>query len=121
MPATEGAALPESLHAVIAARLDTLAPTVKQAAMDAAVIGEVFWPGAVAAIAGLQEPEVDEQLQRLVAGELVRRARRSAVKGQHEHAFLHVLVRDVAYDQIPRAQRAHKHAAAASWIEQLAR
>src|SRR5207244_3679990 len=58
MEATEATSLPESLHAVIAARLDTLAPAVKQAAMDAAVIGERFWPGAVAAIAGTGEAEV---------------------------------------------------------------
>ncbi len=118
--ATEAAALPESLQAVIAARLDTLAPEVKQVAMDAAVIGEMFWPGAVAAIARSDEAEVDERLRRLVAGDIVRRARTSSVKGQGEYAFLHVLVRDVAYEQIPRGQRAQKHAAAAAWIEQLA-
>jgi hypothetical protein len=88
--------------------------------MDAAVIGERFWPGAVAAIAGTGEAEVEEQLHRLVAGEVVRRARTSSVTGQREHAFLHALVRDVAYEQIPKAQRAQKHAAAAVWMEQLA-
>jgi DNA-binding SARP family transcriptional activator/tetratricopeptide (TPR) repeat protein len=116
----ETTSLPESLHAVIAARLDTLAPAVKQAAMDAAVIGEVFWPGAVAAVAGIDALEIQERLHRLVAGDVVRPARTSAVRGQREHAFLHVLVRDVAYDQIPKAQRAQKHAAAAEWLEQLA-
>src|SRR6266545_2834988 len=120
MRATDADTLPESLHGVIAARLDTLEPAAKQTAMDAAVIGEVFWPGAVAAIAGLREPEVEEQLQRLAAGEVVRRKRTSTVKRQSEHTFLHVLVRDVAYEQIPRTQRAQKHAAAAGWIEDLA-
>ena len=120
MRATDADTLPESLHGVIAARLDTLEPAAKQTAMDAAVIGEVFWPGAVAAIGGLREPEVEEQLQRLAAGEVVRRKRTSTVKRQSEHTFLHVLVRDVAYEQIPRTQRAQKHAAAAGWIEDLA-
>jgi DNA-binding SARP family transcriptional activator/tetratricopeptide (TPR) repeat protein len=112
--------LPESMHAVIAARLDTLPPAVKQTAMDAAVIGEVFWPGAVASIAGIEEHEVRARLQQLVAGEVVRRAWTSSVQGQDEHSFLHVVVRDVAYEQIPKARRAQKHATAGAWIEQLA-
>jgi DNA-binding SARP family transcriptional activator len=120
MQASETGSLPESLQAVIAARLDTLAPAAKQTAMDAAVVGEVFWPGAVAAISGLDEAQVDERLLQLATGEFVRPARVSSVAGQRQHAFLHVLVRDVAYAQIPRAQRARKHQAAAAWIEQLA-
>ena len=118
--AIEETALPESLEAVISARLDTLAPDAKAIAMDAAVVGEVFWPGAVAALAGIEEPAVEEQLQWLVSADVVRRARHSAVGGQREYIFLHILVRDVAYDQIPRASRACKHIAAATWIEQLA-
>ncbi len=111
--------LPVSLEAVIAARLDTLHPAVKQAAMDAAVIGEVFLPGAVAAIAAVDQRETNERLHQLVAAGFVRRVRTSSVGGQSEYAFLHVLVRDVAYEQIPRAQRTHKHVAAATWIENL--
>jgi predicted ATPase len=117
---TEADSLPESLDAVIAARLDTLPPAVKQTAMDAAVIGETFWPGAVASISGIEESEVGERLQRLDAGDIVRRAWTSSVQGQDEHAFLHVVVRDVAYEQIPKTHRAQKHVSAGAWIEQLA-
>src|SRR4029079_1065192 len=58
-------------------------------------------------------------LHGLVRKEFVRRERRSSVGGQGEYAFRHVLVRDVAYGQIPRAQRAEKHRRAAEWIESL--
>ena len=112
--------LPETLEAVIAARLDALARHVKAAAMDAAVIGEVFWSGALAAIANVDEGEIDERLRRLVAGDVVRQARSSSVAGQREYAFIHVLVRDVAYQQIPKSARAKKHEAVAAWIERLA-
>jgi DNA-binding SARP family transcriptional activator/class 3 adenylate cyclase len=112
--------LPESLEAVIAARLDTLPPAAKEAAMDAAVVGEVCWSGAVAAIGGLDEDEASERLRALAARDVVRQARRSSVAGQEEYAFLHALVRDVAYGQIPRRIRAAKHVAAAEWIAQLA-
>src|SRR5204862_3989124 len=51
----------------------------------------------------------------------IRRERRSAVAGQFEYAFRHVLVREVAYGQIPRAARADKHVRAVEWIESLGR
>ena len=68
----ESMAVPESLQAVIAAHLDTLAPEVKAIASDAAVVGEVFWSGAVAAMAGLDEREVEARLHRLVANDVAR-------------------------------------------------
>jgi tetratricopeptide (TPR) repeat protein len=63
----------------------------------------------------------EQQLHALQQKEFVQRARRSSVAGETEFAFKHVLVRDVAYGQIPRADRAHKHARAAQWIESLGR
>jgi DNA-binding SARP family transcriptional activator len=112
--------IPESLQAVIAAHLDALAPELKAIASDAAVVGEVFWSGAVAALAGLDEAEVESRLQRLVANDVARRRRASSVARQSEYEFLHVLVRDVAYGQIPRLDRIGRHRAAAAWIEGLA-
>src|SRR5439155_27342720 len=58
---------------------------------------------------------------RLERTELVQRARRSSVDGEAEYAFCHLLVRDVAYGQIPRAARAARHRAAAEWVEGLGR
>jgi DNA-binding SARP family transcriptional activator len=116
----ESIAVPESLQAVIAAHLDALPPELKALAADAAVVGEVFWPGAVASMAGEDEAEVESRLLRLVAHDVARRRRPSSVARQSEYAFLHVLVRDVAYGQIPRRDRIAKHRAAGAWIEQLA-
>ena len=105
--------LPESVQGIIAARLDGLPPEEKAALQDAAVLGKVFWLGAL----GVSE----ERLHALQQKEFVQRARRSSVAGETEFAFKHVLVRDVAYGQIPRAERAQKHARAAEWIESLGR
>jgi class 3 adenylate cyclase/tetratricopeptide (TPR) repeat protein len=111
---------PETVQALIAARLDTLSVERKALLQDAAVVGRVFWSGALAAMGGIDEPEVRQDLHELARKELVRPARRSSVAGQGEYAFWHLLVRDTAYEQIPRAARAGKHRSAAAWIERLA-
>ena len=120
--------VPESVQAIIGARLDLLAPPEKQLLHDAAVIGKVFWPGAVTALGGtrsgggeLDNGALEEQLHALERKQFVRRERASLVAGQAQYAFTHVLVRDVAYGQIPRAARAEKHARAAGWIVSLGR
>jgi class 3 adenylate cyclase/tetratricopeptide (TPR) repeat protein len=112
--------MPDSVHGIIAARLDTLQSDRKTLLQDAAVIGKVFWAGALAAMAGRDREAVREALHQLSRKELVRPARTSSVAGEAEFVFWHALVRDVAYGQIPRAQRAAKHHAAASWIESMA-
>jgi class 3 adenylate cyclase/tetratricopeptide (TPR) repeat protein len=112
--------MPETVQGIIAARLDVLAEEEKELLQDAAVVGKIFWAGALAAIAGAAPSAVEERLHALGRRELVRRERRSSVAGESEYAFQHVLVRDVAYGQIPRARRADKHLAAAAWIESLA-
>src|SRR4029077_12198960 len=60
-------------------------------------------------------------LHALERKEFVRRERGSTVEGDREYAFRHLLVRDVAYRQIPRGERAEKPLLAARWIEQLGR
>ncbi|HEV2258305.1 MAG TPA: AAA family ATPase [Streptosporangiaceae bacterium] len=114
--------VPDSVQAIIGARLDLLAPADKRLLQDAAVVGKVFWPGAVAALGGPAGPgELEEGLHRLERKQFIRRERRSSVAGQTQYAFAHVLVRDVAYGQIPRAARAGKHLHAAGWIESMGR
>jgi class 3 adenylate cyclase len=112
--------VPENVQALIAARLDTLSPERKAMLQDAAVLGKVFWAGAVAEMRGLPDREVRDDLHELARKELLRPARRSSVEGEAEYAFQHLLIRDVAYGQIPRATRAAKHRAAAAWIERMA-
>jgi class 3 adenylate cyclase len=111
--------LPESIHGIIAARLDLLTPPEKRLMQDAAVIGKVFWPGSVTALGGADVGELEDYLHGLERKQFVRRERASSVAGETQYAFVHILVRDVAYGQIPRAARAGKHAAAAGWIESL--
>jgi class 3 adenylate cyclase/tetratricopeptide (TPR) repeat protein len=111
--------LPETVQGVIAARIDGLPSKDKQLLQDAAVVGKVFWPGAVAMIAGADRWTLEERLQRLTRRDFLRRERRSSVEGESEYAFLHVLVRDVAYGSIPRVARAEKHRLAAEWLEAL--
>jgi class 3 adenylate cyclase len=112
--------VPESLQALIAARLDTLPPERKALLQDAAVIGKVFWAGALAEMGKLDPLEVREGLHELARKELVRPARRPSIEGEAEYAFWHLLIRDVAYGQIPRAVRAAKHRSAVAWIERIA-
>ena len=115
--------VPESVQGIIGARLDLLAAPEKQLLHDAAVIGKVFWPGAVAALGGgsADDAELAGPLHRLERTQFIRRERRSSVAGETQYAFGHVLLRDVAYRQIPRAARAGKHIRAAGWIESLGR
>ena len=109
--------LPESIGALIAARLDTLPAERKAMLSDAAVVGKVFWAGAVAAMGGRDPVAVAEAMRELARKELVRPARHSSMEGETEYAFWHVLTRDVAYAQLPRPSRATRHVAAAEWLE----
>jgi tetratricopeptide (TPR) repeat protein len=111
--------LPESVQGIIAARIDALPPEEKELLQDAAVVGKVVWVGTVAALGGMQRWTVEERLHALERKEFVRREQRSTVEGETEYAFRHVLVRDVAYGQIPRSARAEKHRVVAEWIESL--
>jgi class 3 adenylate cyclase len=113
--------LPGSIQGIISARLDSLDAADKELVQNAAVMGKVFWSGALAAIGARDRFEVEERMHALERRELVRRARSSSVAGESEYAFRHVLVRDVAYGSIPRATRAERHRRAAEWIESLGR
>jgi class 3 adenylate cyclase/tetratricopeptide (TPR) repeat protein len=125
--------VPETVHGLIAARLDALDPEVRALVQDAAVVGRVFWPGAVAAMGGARfsgglEPSPPEDrdqaiqaaLAELERKQLVQRARASSVQHQDEYVFWHALVRDVAYAQIPRVGRSRRHQAVAEWVELVA-
>jgi class 3 adenylate cyclase len=113
--------LPETVQGIIAARLDGLSDGEKRLLQDAAVVGKVFWAGAVEAVDGVDRGQADELLHSLERKEFVQRARSSSVAGETEYAFRHLLIRDIAYGQIPRAARSDKHRRAAVWIESLGR
>jgi tetratricopeptide (TPR) repeat protein len=102
---------------VLAARLDALLPFQKALLGDAAVVGRVFWDGALADMGRRERAEVHGALHDLIGKQLVRRLRDSSMAGQGEFAFTHALARDVAYLELPRAVRARKHVAVAQWTE----
>jgi class 3 adenylate cyclase/tetratricopeptide (TPR) repeat protein len=116
----ENLPLPDTVQGLIAARLDTLPPHRKSLLQDAAVVGKVFWAGALEAMGEREGEGVRDGLHQLARKELLRPARLSSVEGQSEYAFWHALIRDVAYGQIPRSARAAKHLAVADWIEEMA-
>jgi class 3 adenylate cyclase/tetratricopeptide (TPR) repeat protein len=109
--------LPETLQGIVAARLDGLSADAKALLQDAAVVGKVFWSGALRRDARDATP----LLHALERKGFLTRQRRSSVESEGEWAFAHMLLRDVAYGQIPRGDRAHKHRATAEWIESLGR
>ena len=113
--------LPESLQGLIAARLDALSKEEKTLLQEAAVVGKVFWLGAATTLTGIDRHHAEEILHGLERKDFLWRARRSSVAGETEYSFRHVLVRDVAYSQLPRAARSEKHRRAGEWIESLGR
>jgi class 3 adenylate cyclase/tetratricopeptide (TPR) repeat protein len=111
--------LPESVQAIVAARLDALPRDQKALIQDAAVVGKAFWLGALAALEGQPRWSAENHLYELERKQLVRREPHSIVHSEPQFSFLHVIVRDVAYGQIPRSLRAEKHRRAAEWMESL--
>ena len=112
--------LPDSLQGVIGARLDLLSPRSRATLGDAAVLGEAFWLGGVAALGDGDRRSAADELGELVQKSLVRPAEHSSLAGEDEYVFWHALVRDVAYARLPHKVRSARHAAAAAWVEQTA-
>ncbi|MCP4309194.1 MAG: AAA family ATPase [bacterium] len=106
---------PGSVQGIVAARLDLLDPEEKATLQAAAVVGKVFWLGVLQAIRSV--PDSSALLRDLIRRELIRPVRDPSMLGQEEYAFTHSVIRDVAYGQIPRGDRAHLHESVASWIE----
>ncbi|HJP65374.1 MAG TPA: AAA family ATPase, partial [Actinomycetota bacterium] len=108
---------PDTVQAVIAARLDRLDPIERDVLQRASVVGEVFWWGAVAELSGRAESAaVGRSLQALVRRELIR-PDPSTFAGEDSFRFGHLLIRDVAYESLPKKVRAELHARFASWLE----
>ena len=112
-------AVPETLQALIAARLDALAPVDRELLQDAAVLGQSFTPAGLAAVSGLDEGELEPRLRALTRRELLNQQMdpRSPERGQY--AFVQALIREVAYNTLARADRKSRHLAAARFFESL--
>jgi len=106
--------VPDSVQALLAARIDLLDPADKEALQTAAVIGRVFWTGPVyELLAG--EPD----FRALEERDFLRLRSGSSIPGQREYAIKHALTREVAYASLPRARRARLHAGFAAWLERF--
>jgi class 3 adenylate cyclase len=112
-------AVPETLHALIAARLDALTPEQRSLLADGSVLGVSFTVASLMAVSGLHELEVGRILDALVARELLTLDvdPRSPERGQYR--FLQGVVREVAYQSIAKRNRQTKHLAAARFFEAL--
>ncbi len=120
MLAEEGAdavtALPPTIQALLAARLDRLDPFERDVLERAAVVGKEFWPGAVAALGEPRDGAVGTKLLDLVRRDLVEPAPPS-FPGEDSFRFRHALIRDAAYAGIPKRTRADLHERFAGWLE----
>lgn len=112
-----GDALPDTVHAALAARVDLLPADEKRVLQTAAVIGRVFWPTAVAELAGLDRGAVGELVDHLQNRDLVLSRLSSSMSGQRELIFKHALICEVAYESLPRRDRVRMHDRVAAWIE----
>lgn len=107
--------LPDTIHALLAARIDALPAPEKAVIQQAAVVGRTFWPGSLGSLG-----ESGELLRSVERRGLVTARPTSTVEGEPEYIFRHVLIRDVAYASVPKARRARAHAETANWLERLA-
>jgi class 3 adenylate cyclase/tetratricopeptide (TPR) repeat protein len=110
--------VPDSLQALIAARIDVLGADEKHVLQCAALIGRVFWQGALERLA----PNLDiaELLGCLLEREFVAAEEHSSISGDRAFRFRHVLIRDVAYGGMSKQRRADEHQAFAAWVEERA-
>ncbi len=111
----DGIEVPASLKALLAARLEQLEPRERRVLESAAVEGEVFHRGAVQALTP-EEPQVTPRLAGLVRRGLIQTAR-AQLAGEDGFRFRHLLIRDAAYEVLPKAKRARSHERLAGWLE----
>jgi class 3 adenylate cyclase/tetratricopeptide (TPR) repeat protein len=107
--------IPPTIHALLAARLDQLDPSERHVLERGSVEGEVFHRGAVAALVQDEAP-VDGRLVALVRKDLVRPENAQLV-GEDGYRFRHLLIRDAAYEALPKSTRADLHERFATWLE----
>ena len=111
--------IPDTLQAMIAARIDRLPGKGKTLLQRGAVVGRIFWEGAVAKLApevGELEPVLDD----LLARDFILRESRSTISGERAYRFKHVLIRDVAYSGLTKGARAELHQQVAAWLDETA-
>src|SRR5215218_77745 len=118
----EGAAsperIPDTVQALIAARIDRLGPDERRALRRAAVIGRTFWEGALTHLS--PELDVEAALEGLMMRDFIVPETRSSISGENAYRFKHVLIREVAYSGLSKSERAEHHLRFASWLKERA-
>jgi hypothetical protein len=109
--------IPDTVRALLAARVDGLPVDEKRTLQDAAVVGRIFWTTPLEA---MRDGAVRRALRELEKKGLVLTRPTSSLSGETELAFRHGLIREVAYESIPKGRRATLHAEVGRWIEELA-
>src|SRR5215210_4972819 len=112
--------IPDTLQALIAARIDHLPQGEKALLQRAAVIGRVFWAGAVAHLGSEGDADLEELLDDLLLREFVIPETRSTIGGEDAYRFKHVLIREVAYSGLSKTARASHHQRFAEWLRERA-
>jgi len=107
--------IPDTVQSLIAARIDALPRAAKLVLQHAAVIGRVFWRGALAPVSEKVE-DVDLVLEELLRRDFLLSEPRSSITGDEAFRFKHILIREIAYAGIAKADRAELHAAFAAWL-----
>jgi class 3 adenylate cyclase/tetratricopeptide (TPR) repeat protein len=112
----ESLEVPETLHALVAARLDGLSPDERRLVQDAAVLGKTFAPAALGSLTGLDRPTLEQLLTGLVRREVLTLQSDPRSPEQGQYGFLQDLLRHVAYETLPKRERRAKHLAAAEFL-----
>src|SRR5579885_1040990 len=110
--------VPDTVQALIAARIDTLDGPEKRLLQRAALVGRVFWRGALDALSPALE--VADCLDRLLEREFFVPESRSSISGERAFQFTHGLIREVAYATMSKAERAEDHRRFAAWVAERA-
>jgi class 3 adenylate cyclase len=108
---TNGDELPTSIRSIVAARIDALPTAEREALLDAAVFGKVFWADGLPSISAVA-------LDALEGRDLIRRDPVSRLGARPQFAFKHQLIREVAYATLPRARRRERHETIALFLEE---
>ncbi|HEY3068760.1 MAG TPA: adenylate/guanylate cyclase domain-containing protein [Gaiellaceae bacterium] len=110
-----GFTMPDSVQAVLSARIDLLATDEKAALQAASVIGRVFWTGPIYELLPAMTPD----FRVLEDRDFIRRRSGSSIAGETEFVFKHQLTREVAYGSLPKVKRSRLHADFAAWLERF--
>jgi class 3 adenylate cyclase/tetratricopeptide (TPR) repeat protein len=114
--AVDSIEVPETLHALVAARLDSLTPEERRLVECGAVLGKTFTKQGLAAVSGATEPQLEPLLASLLAKEIVSVQADPLSPERGQYSFLQDIVKQVAYETISRRERKVKHLAAAEFL-----